>query len=297
VARIGLLGPGSAEESPFFGAFRQGLRDQGWIEGQTVAFEDRSKVAYSRLPNVAAELVRLKVDVIVAAGTTAALAAKKATGTIPIVTAVGSDPVQSGLVAGLARPGGNVTGMTNLSRDLTGKRLELLKDTVPAATRIAWLWTSENRTGALSLRDAEAAGRALGFRIQPVDLRRPEDLDQAFASMVRERAEALVPASSNMIRAHRVRVVELAARHRLPGVFDARVYVEAGGLMSYAPDIKDTYRRLATYVDRILKGTRPGDLPIEQPSKLELVINLQAAKALGLTIPPAVLARADEVVR
>jgi putative ABC transport system substrate-binding protein len=296
--RIGLLGIGSAEQSPFFEAFRQSLRERGWVEGQTIVFEDRSTVEqYKRLPDVADELVRLKVDVIVATGTTAALAARKATSTIPIVTMIGSDPVQSGLVASLARPGGNVTGLVNLGRELMGKRLELLKETLPGISRIAVLWNSKSRTEVFSLRDAEAAARSLGFRVQPVEVRRPEDLEKAFTSMIRERPEALVPATSNMFRAHRARVVELAARHRLPGIFDAKVYVEAGGLMSYGPDTKAIFRGLASYADRILKGAKPGDLPIEQPTKFDLVINLKAAKGLGLTIPPAVLARADETIQ
>jgi putative ABC transport system substrate-binding protein len=292
------LGIGSAEQSPFFEAFRQGLRERGWIEGQNILFEDRSSVEdYRRLPKVAEELVRLKVDVIVTTATTAALAARKATGTIPIVTMVGSDPVQSGLVASLARPGGNVTGVANLGRELMGKRLELLKETLPGVTRVAVLWNPESRTEVFSLRDAEAAARSLGVRVQPVEVRRPEDLEKAFASMTRERAEALVPASSNMFRAHRARVVGLAARHRLPAIFDAKMYVESGGLMSYGSDTKAIFRGLASHVDRILKGAKPGDLPFELPTKFELLINLRTAQTLGLTIPPAVLARADEIIR
>src|SRR5712691_4177923 len=297
--RVGLLGFGSAaESSPLFEALRQGLREQGWVEGQNIAFEDRTTAGhYSRLPDVAAELGRLRVDVIVTWGTTPALAAKKATGTIPIVTVAGSDPVEMGLAASLARPGGNVTGLTNSGRELVGKRIELLKETLPGLSRIAVLWNPESRTQSLSLRDAEAAARSLGLHIRPAEVRRPEDLEKAFASRARERTDALALMQSNMFRAHRVRIVELAARHRLPATFSERGYVEAGGLMSYGSDEKAIFRRLAIYVDKILKGAKPGDLPIEQPTKFELVINLKTAKALGLTIPQSLLQRADELIQ
>ncbi len=296
--RVGLFGLGSAESSPLFEALRQGLREQGWVEGQNIAFEDRTTVGhYDRLPDVAAELVRLKVDVIVAWGTTTALAARKATRMIPIVTAAGADPVEMGLAASLARPGGNVTGLTTSGRELIGKRIELLKETVPGLSRIALLWNPESRTQPLSVRDAEAAARSLGLQVRPAEVRRPEDLEKVFASLAHERPEALALTQSNMFRAHRRRVVELAARHRLPAMFSDRGYVEAGGLMSYGPDEKVIFRRLATYVDRILKGAKPGDLPIEQPTKFELVINTKTAKALGLTIPPSLALRADEVIQ
>ena len=299
VLRIGLLGVGSAEQSPFFGAFRQDLRERGWVEGRNITVDDRSTVdQYTRLPDAAAELVRLKVDVIVTNNTTAAMAAKKVTGTIPIVTIAGNDPVQSGLVSSLGRPGGNVTGVASLGRELVGKRLGLLKETLPGVSRVAVLWTrSESGTGAVSLTDAGTAAKSLGFRVLPVEVRGPGDFETAFTSMIRERAEAVVPASSAMLRANRARIVDLAARHRLPGIFDAKAYVEAGGLMSYGPNMMAVYRDLASYVDRILKGAKPGDLPIEQPTKFQLVINLKTAKALGLTIPPAVLARADEIIQ
>ena len=296
--RVGLLGLGSAESSPLFEALRQGLRERGWVEGQNIAFEDRTTVGhYSRLPDGAAELVRLKVDVIVTWGTTSALAARKATGTIPIVTTAESDPVETGLAASLARPGGNVTGLTISSRELVGKRIELLKETLPGLSRIAVLWNPESRTQLGSLRNAEAAAKSLGLHVQPAEVRRPEDLEKAFASIAQKRPEALVLAPSNMFRAHRARIVALAARHRLPATFWERSYVEAGGLMSYGPDEKAIFRQLANYVDRILKGAKPGDLPIEQPTKFELVINMKTAKALGLTIPPSLLARADEVIQ
>ena len=295
--RVGLLGLGSTESAPLVEAFRQGLREPGWVEGQNIAFENRTTVGhYSGLPDVAAELVRLKVDIIVTWGTTAALAAKKATGTIPIVTTAGSDPVETGLAASLARPGGNITGLTNSGRELIGKRIELLKETLPGLSRIAVLWNPESRTQPLSLRDAEAAARSLGLQIRSAEVRRPADLEKAFATMAHERPVALAALSSNMFRAHRAKIVELAARHRLPATFPDRGYVEAGGLMSYGPDEKAIFRQLADYVDRILKGAKPGDLPIQQPTKFELVINRKAAKALGLTIPPSLLLRADQVI-
>ena len=236
-------------------------------------------------------------DVIVAWGTTPALAARKATGTIPIVTTTGSDPVEMGLATSLARPGGNVTGLTSSGRELVGKRIELLKETLPGLSRIAVLWNPESRTQPLSLRDAEAAAKSLGLQVRPAEVRGPEDLEKAFASIAHQRPEALVLAPSNMFRAHRARIVELAARHRLPATFSDKGFVEAGGLMSYGSDEKAIFRQLANYVDRILKGAKPGDLPIEQPTKFELVINLKTAKALGLTIPPSLLVRADEVIQ
>ncbi len=295
--RVGLLGPGSAESSPLFEALRQGLRERGWVEGQNITFEDRTTVGhYDRLPDVAAELVRLRVDVIVAWGTTTALAARKATRTIPIVTVAGN-LVEMGLAASLARPGGNVIGLTSSGRELIGKRIQLLKETLPGLSRIAVLWNPESRTQPLSLRDAEAAARSLGLQVRPAEVRRPEDLEKVFASIAHERPEALALTQSNMFLAHRARIVELAARQRLPATFSERSYVEAGGLMSYGPDEKAIFHRLATYVDRILKGAKPGDLPIEQPTKFELIINAKTAKALGLTIPPSLVLRADEVIQ
>ena len=297
--RVGLLGVGSSESNPFWEALRQGLSEQGWVEGQSIAFEDRTRVSdYNRLEDVAPELVRLKVDVIVTWGTTAALAARKATRTIPIVTTAGIDPVEMGLADSLARPGGNVTGLTNRTvRELVGKRIELLKATLPGLSRIAYLWNPESRTAPLGLRDAEAAAKSLRLRIRPAEVRRAEDLEKVFASVARERPEALVVAPSIMFTVHRARIVELAARHRLPATYSGRYYVEEGGLMSYASDEKTIFHRLATYVDKILKGARPGDLPIEEPTKFELVINLKTAKALGLTIPQSLLLQADEVIR
>ncbi len=297
VPRVGLLGLGSAARSPFFEALRQGLRERGWVEGQNITFEDRSTVDhYNRLPDVAAELVRLNVEVIVTVGTTATKAVRKATGIIPIVTVAASDPVETGLAASLARPGGNVTGLTTSGRDLVAKRLELLKETLPGLSRIGVLWNPDIDTGPVSLRNAETAARALGLKVQPVEVHRPEDLDKAFQSMTHARAGAVITVSSSMFRAHRARIVALTAKHRLPSVFPEKEYAEAGGLMSYGPELKDTYRQAASYVDKILKGARPGDLPFEQPAKFGLVINLKTAKTLGLKIPPSVLVRADQVI-
>ena len=294
--RVGLLGLGSAESSPLFEALRQGLRERGWVEGQNITFDDRTHVDHSsRLPDVTAELVRLKVDVIVTWGTSTALAANKATRTIPIVTAAG-DLVEMGLAANLAQPGGNVTGLTTSGRELIGKRIELLKETLPRLARIAVLWYPESRTQPLQLKDAEAAAKSLRLQVRRAEARGPEDLEKVFANIAHERPEALVLLASYMFQAHRLRIVELAARHRLPATFSDRSFVEAGGLMSYGPDRKAISRQLASYVDRILKGAKPGDLPVEQPTKFELVINLKTAKALGLDVPLHLQQLADEVI-
>jgi putative ABC transport system substrate-binding protein len=252
-----------------------------------------------RLPALAAELVALKVDVIVAASTPAAVAAKQATGTLPIVFVGAFDPVTDGLVTSLARPGGNVTGLSILTTELVGKRLELLTQAVPGVSRVAVLWQPGGlgeRTEKDVLKAAEVAARALGVRLQFVEARGPAELDRAFSEMTRARAGALSVLPSTMFFVERKRLVDLAAKNRLPAVYPYGEGVNAGGLMSYAPHLADMYRRVATYVDKILKGAKPGDLPVEQPTKFELVINLKTAKALGLTIPPSVLGRADHVV-
>ena len=252
-----------------------------------------------RLPALAAELVALKVDVIVAASTLAALAAKQATRTLPIVFAAAGDPVTSGLVTSLARPGGNVTGLSFFSPELVGKCLEQLKQAVPEVSRVAVLWQPGGpgeRTEKDMLKAAEVAARALGVRLQFVEARGPEDFDRAFSDMTRARAGALTVLPSTMFFNERRRLVDLAAKNRLPAVYPWREYVEAGGLMSYGPNVPDLFRRAATYVDKILKGAKPGDLPVEQPTKFELVINLKTAKALGLTIPQSLLQRADQVI-
>ena len=252
-----------------------------------------------RLPALAAELVALKVDVIVAANTVAALAAKQATRTLPIVFASVGDPVTSGLVTSLARPGGNVTGLSVLAPELVGKCLELLKQAVPGVSRVAVLWQPGGlgeRTEKDMLKAAEVAARALGVRLQFVEARGPADFDRAFSDMTRARAGALTVLPSTMFFNERRRLVDLAAKNRLPAVYTSREFVDAGGLMAYGPNLADLFRRAATYVDKILKGAKPADLPVEQPTKFELVINLKAAKALGLEVPPLLIAQADELI-
>ncbi len=301
VARIGWLGDNPAATPHLRVAFRQGLRDLGYVEGRNVVIEYRdAEGKLERLPALAAELVALKVDVIVAPNTPAALAAKQATRTLPIVFTTAPDPVQSGLVTNLARPGGNVTGLSILAPELIGKRLEQLTQAVPGVNRVAALWQPGalgERTDKDNLKAAEVAARALGVRLQFVEARGPADIDRAFSEMTRARAGGLTVLSTPMFGSERRRLVDLAAKNRLPAVYQFREYVDAGALMSYGPDLADLYRRAATYVDKILKGAKPGDLPVEQPTKFELVINMKTAKALGLTIPPSVLLRADEVIQ
>ncbi len=255
---------------------------------------------YERFPALAAELVALKVDVIVAPPTVAALAAKQATRTLPIVFIGAADPVTDGLVTSLARPGGNVTGLSNLTSELVGKRLELLKQAVPGVSRVAFLWQpggSGERTEKDMLKEADVAGRALGVRLQVVEARGPDDFDRAFSDMTRARAGALTVFGSPMLINERRRLVDLAAKNRLPAAYPSREFVDAGGLMAYGANLADLLRRAATYVDKILKGRKPADLPVEQPTKFEFVIHLKTAKALGLTIPPSLLGRADEVIQ
>ena len=300
VARIGYLVL-SSDAPRLREAFRQGLRDLGYVEGRNLVIEIRdAEGKLERLPALAAELVALKVDVIVASGGTPhALAAKQATGALPIVFTNVGDPVTSGLVTSLARPGGNVTGLSSLGPELVGKRLELLTQAVPGVSRIAVLWQPgalEERTEKDRLQRAEVAGRTLGVRLQFVEARGPKDLDRAFSDMTRARAGALTDLEGSVFWSERKRLVDLAAKNRLPAVYALREFVDVGGLMSYGPNLPDLWRRAATYVDKILKGAKPADLPVEQPTKFELVINLKAAKALGLTIPQSVLARADQVV-
>jgi len=303
IARIGYLNPNTASANPrLFEAFRQGLRDLGYVEGRNVQIEFRSAEAKpEQLHILAAELVALRVDVIVTGGgTLAALAARQATGTLPIVFNSVGDPVTSGLVESLARPGANVTGLSLLFPELARKCLEQLKQAVPVVSRVAVLSQSDavpERTEMDILDGAEVAARALGVRLQVVRVKGPADLDRAFSNITSARADALVVLSSPMFSAERKRLVDFAARNRLPTMFSFREYVDAGGLMSYGPDLAEMSRRSATYVDRILKGAKPGDLPVEQPTKFELVINLRTAKQLGLTISQSVLARADEVIQ
>jgi putative ABC transport system substrate-binding protein len=300
VPRIGYLGLNRAANPHLTEALRQGLRDLGYVDGRNLVIEYRSGEGKpERLPAVATELVALKVDVIVAPNTPAALAAKQATRTLPIVF-VASDPVGSELVTSLARPGGNATGLSVLIPELVGKVLEQLTQAIPGASRVAVLWQPGaygERTEKDMLKEAEVAARALGARLQFVEARGPADIDRAFSDMARARAGALTVLQSAMFITERRRLVDLAAKHRLPAVYPLRDYVDAGGLMSYGPNLADLFRRTATYVDKILKGAKPADLPVEQPTKFELVINLKTARALGLTIPQSLLARADEVIQ
>jgi ABC-type uncharacterized transport system substrate-binding protein len=301
VARIGYLPLNLAGGPDLHEAFRQGLRDLGYVEGRNLVIEYRDAEGKpERLPALAAELVALKVDLIVAPSTPAARAARQATTTLPIVVPNMGDPVWDGLVASLARPGGNITGLTVFTLELVGKRLEQLKQAVPGLSRVAVLWQPGvfgEPTEKEMLKRAEVAGQALGVRLQFVEARGPDDFDQAFSDMTRARAGALTVLGSAMLFNERRRLVDLATKHRLPTVFPWRQGVDAGGLMSYGPNGPDLFRRAATYVDKILKGAKPADLPVEQPTKFELVINMKTAKALGLTIPQSLLLRADEVIQ
>ena len=295
--RIGVLvTPSPSSMSPNLEAFRRGLHEHGWLEGQNITIEYRwAEGQVERLPDLAAELVRLKVDLMVVGGTQAIQAAQQATTTIPIVMAASGDAVGTGLVTSLSRPGGNITGLTALNPDLSGKRLELLKEAVPGLARVAILWHGGHPPSILAMQETEAAGRALGLRLHSLEVRGPNDFERVFAAAPREGAEALIVLSSAFFSAERRRIVDLVTKYRLPSMFSIRAFVEAGGLISYGPSSTDMWRRAATYVDKILKGAKPADLPVEQPMKFELVINLKTAKALGLTIPPTLLFQADEV--
>ena len=301
VPRIGYLATSRGPSPHLYEALLQGLRDLGYAEGRNIVIDYRdAEGKLERLPALAAELVALEVDVIVATSTPHALAAKQATRTIPIVFTSVADPVGSGLVSSHARPGGNVTGLASRTQELVRKCLEQLKQAVPGVNRVAVLWnpgTRGARTEQDMLKEAEVAARSLGVRLQFFEARGPEDFDRAFSEMTGARADALTVLSSTMLFAERRRLVDLAAKTRLPAVYPWREAADAGGLMAYGANIADLFRRAATYVDKILKGAKPGDLPVEQPAKFEVVINLKTAKDLGLTIPPSVLARADEVIQ
>jgi putative ABC transport system substrate-binding protein len=300
VPRVGYLNPGSPSvplRQRRLDAFRQGLRELGYVEGQGIAIEPRwAEGKYERYPALAADLVRVKVDVIVAVGGAAAQAAKHATRTIPIVMSVVNDPVGSGLVPSLARPGGNVTGTSVMAPDLVGKQLEVLKEMVPKVSRVALLRNPDNPATAAQLQQAEAAARASGVRLQSLEAQVPQEIDRAFAAMTRERAGALVILADSVFTNQLTQIAELAAKTRLPAIYVGTEYPEAGGLMGYGASLLDLERRAATYVDRILKGAKPGDLPVEQPTKFDLVINLKTAKAIGLTIPPSLLQRANQII-
>ena len=296
VPKIGVLRHG-APPDPLIEAFREGLRQLGYVDGQNIAIEYRWSEQGDRLPDLAAELLRLKVDVIVAAGGAATRAAKKATSTIPIVMPNMSDPTGEGFVASLARPGGNVTGLSSITPELSGKRLELLKQAFPRLSRAAVIWGSETDAGVTELEGIRQAARALDVQVQALEVRASDDLDKAFAAARTHRAGGLLTTSSSFLFANRTHLVVLAATSRLPAMYHQRAYVDAGGLMSYGPNFLDMYRRAATYVDKILKGAKPADLPVEQPMRFELVINLKTARALGLKFPQTILIRADQVIQ
>ena len=278
--------------------YAKGLRELGHVEGQNIAIEFRyAEEKPDRLPTLAAELVRLKVDVIVTGGPTATRTAKEATNTVPIVMSQDNDPVGNGFVVSLARPGGNITGLATLSSELSGKRLELLKEIVPKLNRVAVLGTSTNPGNAQGLKETELAAKAFRVQLQYLDVRGPKDIEIAFREASRERPDAVLVLGGPVVLPQRTKVAELAVKNRLPAIYNRPEFVEAGGLVSYSASYTDMSRRAATYVDKILKGAKPADLPVEQPTKFEFVINLKAAKQIGLTIPPNVLARADKVIK
>ena len=297
--RIGILLVGSSSfYSAWIDVFRQGLKELGYIEGKNIAIEYRyAEGKADRLPALAAELVGLKVEIVFTSSTPSVLAVKKATSTIPIVFVSISDPVASGLVTSLARPGGNITGLSIVAVELSGKRLELLKEAVPSVTRVAFIWNSANPAQAPQWGEAQAAAQALGLQLQSLEVRSANDFDSAFEAALKERVQALITTPEALFGTHLKRIVEFAAKNRLPTMYGNPQFVDAGGLMSYAPDYTVQYRRAAIYVDKILKGSKPADLPVEQPTKFEFIINLKAAKQIGLTIPPNVLARADKVIK
>jgi len=295
IARVGILNYAAAQDARV-NDFREGLRELGYVEGQNLAITYRwADGRLDRLPGLAAELVASNVDVIIAIGP-AVWAAKRTTSTVPIVIAFSGDPVGNGVVSNLARPGGNITGFSYMSTDLAAKRLELLHQTFPRNARIAVLYNPDEPATAQEIRETDTAARAIGVTLLPLAARHPDDLEQAFATAVRERAGALIVLTHGFAVLNRGRIIELAARQRLPTMYGWRDFVDGGGLMSYGPDIPAMVRKAASYVDRIIKGEKPGDLPLEQPARLELIVNLKTAKALGLTIPPSLLLRADQVI-
>lgn len=294
-----ITGPSSSVAPPYIEAGRRGLRELGYVEGQNIAIEYRfgggRGSAAERLPVLAAELVNLKVDVIVAVGDPAIYAAKKATTTIPIVMTAAGDPVAGGLVASLARPGGNITGTTFLSSELAGKRLELLREAVPKASRAVALWNPKNPGGSLDLKETQVAARAMGVALQVLEVQDPKEFDRAFSAMTKP--ELLIVLTDPVTWSNRREIVDLAAKHRLPAMYELREFVDTGGLMSYGPSLLAMVERAAFYVDKILKGAKPGDLPVERPTRFELIINLKAAKQIGLSIPPELLTRANTVIK
>jgi len=300
IARIGYLDPVTPAASAHnVEALRQGLRELGYVEGKTFVLESRyGEARAERLPELARQLVGLKVDVIVTVTDVATAAVKRETQTVPIVMVNSSDPVGTGFVASLARPGGNVTGLSNISAELSGKRLELLREVAPGIARVAFLWNPDVRGNVLDYKEMEGAARSQRLELQSVEVVRAEDLDRAFSAVTNRRAQALVlPAGNPVGFENRGQIASFAQRNRLPSMYAIKEYVDAGGLMSYGPSNPDMRRRAAIYVDKILKGAKPADLPVEQPTKFELVINLKTAKALGLTIPQSLLRRADQVIQ
>jgi putative tryptophan/tyrosine transport system substrate-binding protein len=299
VHRIGILSPPSASFiSARLEPLRQRLRELGYIEGKNILVDYRyAEGKLERLPELAAELVQLKGDVIVTFSNTGILAAKKASATIPIVFGVASDPVGSGLVNSLARPGGNITGLSSNAADLDGKRLEVLKEAFPKVTRVAFIWQSGGPRGNRPLTELEVAAKALGVKLQSLEVRALDDFDSAFARAKRDGAQALIAATSPLLNTQQSQVLDFAAKNRLPAMYPTNEFVEAGGLMSYGANYTDLFRRAADFVDKILKGTKPADIPVEKPKTFEFVVNLKTAKQIGLTVSPTVLARADRVIR
>jgi putative ABC transport system substrate-binding protein len=299
IPRIGILLPPSASViSARVEAFRQRLRELGYVEGKNILIEYRSAEGkLERLPDLAAELVQLKVDVIVTQSTAGVLAAKKASATIPIVFAAAADPLGSGYVSSLARPGGNITGLSLMAPDLDGKRLELLKEAFPKLARVAFLWRSGGIRGNLSLTEMESVAKALRLKLVSLEVRSLDDFDSAFARAKRERAQALITETNQLIGSQQRQVLDFATKNRLPAIYQNSEWVEAGGLMSYGPSQTDLWRRAADFVDKILKGTKPAEIPVEQPMKFEFIVSLIVAKQIGLTIPPNVLVRAEKVIR
>jgi putative ABC transport system substrate-binding protein len=298
VPRIGLLTPASPADTVLWHqAFRLGLRDRGWVEGKNISIEYRyAEGRVDRLPDLAADLVRLKVDVIVASFAPDALAAQKATRAIPIVVVASADPVALGLVESLARPGGNITGLSQMTVEMVGKRLELLKEVVPKLSRVAVLWNPQVVVSTLGWKELQLPARQLGLQLHSLEVRSPNDLDQAFEDATRARAGALFIIPDPVTVTNLKRIVGLAAKSRLPSILHISEFADAGGLVSYGPDRSDMFRRAATFVDKILKGAKPGDLPVEQPTKFELVVNVKTARAIGLTIPQTILLQADRVI-
>ena len=297
-ARIGALSGGAAStEAVRYEALRQGLNELGYVEGRNIVIEYRyAEGRPERLPALAADLVRLNVDVILTSGDQGIRAAKQASQTIPIVVPIAGDLVDPGYVASLARPGGNITGLTALSLETSAKRLELLKTAFPKASRVVVLWNPNNAFNVAALKELELGARALRIQLLPLDVRRAEDFEGAFLAALRARVDALIAFGDPVLTTHRARIADFAAKNRLPAMYGVQDYMDVGGLMFYGPNVADMYRRAATYVDKILKGAKPGDLPVEQASKFELIVNLRTAKALGLTIPPSLLLRADQVI-